>query len=849
MFRVALRGLAGRKLRLLLTALAISLGVAFVSGTFVLTDTMNAAFMNLFSQTGAKTDVVVRTASPIDPTKVQPMDRAPMPESLLNAVQRARGVDGAQGEVYGYAQVVGRDGKAVTTTGAPTLGLSLGTVPALETWSLRAGTPPRNGTQMAMDAHTAKASGFKLGDSVRVLFQGPPRSFTLTATFGYGDLDSMAGATVVIFDTQTAQDVLGRPGQFDQITVKAAPGFSQAQVRDNVARIVGSHYEAITGQTDADRTAQGVADALGFFSIALMVFGGIALFVGAFIIFNTFSILVAQRVREFGLLRALGASTTQVTLSVLVEALVIGVVSSLVGIGLGFGIAAGLYAVLTAFGFDMPSTVLQFQARTGLIAFAVGVGVTVVAALAPALRTRMVSPMAALQTGLVGESEAAARRRMIVGGPLTLVGLGLLLWGMFGNTSQPLLAIGGGAVAMFMGLASLSALVARPMASVIGWPFQRLFGTTGRLGRENAMRSPSRTARTAAALMIGLALVSFVSIFGASLKASSTKAVDDLMRADYLVTTQNQMSMGFSPDLAGALSRIPQVSTVAELRTARWLRGDTPEAVVGGDPLALTQTFDVSVPQGNLQALSTTSGVAVSKSTAARQGMHLGDVLTVNMPRTGVQRLPVVAIFDGTGVGVDYMVGLGLFERSFVQQLDYAVGVKLYSGGDRAAAVNAVKQIVTFYPNAKLQDAQQFKDANAKNIDQLLGLIYTLLVLAVVIALFGIVNTLALSVFERVREIGLLRAVGMTKTDVRRMVRWEAVIVAMLGAVLGVVVGSLFGWLAVSALHDQGLAVLSLPLAQLALFLVLAALAGVVAAVGPARRAANVDMLEAIATT
>ncbi len=849
MFRVAWRGLLSRKLRLLLTALAISLGVAFVSGTYVLTDTMNAAFTTLFSRTNAKTDVVVRSASAFDPAKMTLSDRAPIPEGTLSAVQRAPGVRTAEGVVMGYAQVVGKDGKAIVTTGAPTFGISADTVPSMATWTLRQGIAPTNGTQMAMDAQTARANGFHVGDRVRVLFQGPSRVFTLAGTFGFGDLDSMAGATVVVFDMQTAQDVLARPGQFDQVNIVAEKGYTQERVRDSVARVLGPKYEVVTGQTDADRTAKAISDALGFFSIALMVFGGVALFVGAFIIFNTFSILVAQRVREFGLLRALGASTRQVVLSVLAEALAVGVLSSIVGIALGFGIAAGLYAVLGAFGIEMPSTALQFQPRTAIIAFAVGVGVTTVAALAPALRTRGVSPMAALQTGLASEPEQAVRRRLLVGTPLSVGGLGMLLYGMFGHSSQGLLLVAAGALLVFAGVAGLSALVARPLAAVLGWPFARLFGVSGRLGRENAMRSPARTARTAAALMIGLALVSFVSIFGASLKASSMRTVDDLLVADYLITPQNVMQAGFSPELAGTIEHMPQVATVAEIRTGRWVRNGTPETIAGADPLAMQQTLKLSVDRGNLQALSSISGVAVSRANSARLGIHLGDVLTVTLPTTGTQRLPVVAIVNAEGLNVEFMISLGMYQRSFPQQLDNTVAVRLYGNIDRPAVDAALKQAVAAYPNAKLQDAQQYKDSNAKSIDQLLGLVYTLLVLAVVIALFGIVNTLALSVFERVRELGLLRAIGMTKREVRRMIRWEAVIVALLGAVLGIAVGTLFGWLAVTALHDQGLSVFSLPVAQLLLFVVLAALAGVVAAVGPARRASNVDMLESIATT
>ena len=850
MFRVVWRGLMSRKLRLALTALAISLGVSFVSGTFVLTDTMNSAFTSFFHKTVSNIDVLVRAASPVDPMKGYYVERGTIPEGVLNAVDRAQGVRVAEGMVSGYAQVIDKKGKAITPVGqAPTLGLAADTVPSLGSWTVRQGrAAPQGANEVAMDAGTAKAHDFHLGDRVRVLFEGPTREFTLVSTFGFGDMDTMVGATVVVFDLKTAQAVLGKPGVFDSINVGIDRGYTQEQVRDNVARILGPRYEVITGRTNADQIAQGVSNALGFFSTALLIFGGVAIFVGAFIIFNTFSILVAQRIREFGLLRALGASTTQVTLSVLGEALAVGVLSSIAGIAMGFGIAAGLYALLGAFGMDMPTTTLQFAPRTAAVALAVGVGVTVVAALAPALRSRLISPMAALASGYTSEHRGRLRRRLITGTVLTVLGLGVMLFGLFGGSSQAMLLILGGAILVFVGVASLSALVARWMAAVIGWPVERFFGVAGKLGRQNAMRSPTRTARTAAALMIGLGLVSFVSIFGASLKASASQAIDRTISSDFLILPQSQMG-GFSPELASKLTWVPGLQTAAEIRSGYWLRNGTPEGVGGADMLALTQAAKLEVQSGDLQSVVTRSGVAVLDTTARRNGMHVGDVLTVTMPKLGAVQVPVVAIFKAEGVRGEYLISLPFFERSFTQQLDMVVMVRMLPNVDHAAAAAAVSKIVADYPNAKIQDSEQFKADQMQQIDQLLSLIYTLLVLAVIIALFGIVNTLALSVFERVRELGLLRAVGMTRREVRAMVRWEAVVVALLGGVLGMAVGIVFGWMAVLALRDQGLAVFSLPLAQLLVFLVLAGVAGVVAAIGPARRASRVDVLEAIATT
>jgi putative ABC transport system permease protein len=848
--RVALRGALSRKLRLLLTALSIALGVGFVAGAYVLTDTMTYAFTSLFTKTGAKVDVYVQAPSHYSDQRLSWAggNRAPVPASLVAAVERAPGVKVASGEVIGFAQIVAKDGKAITTSGAPTLGTSAPGDPSLSSVTMRTGREPVRDGEISIDAQTARTHDFHVGDPVTVLFQGPTRSFTLVGIFGFDEVDSMAGATVVTFDLATAQQVMGKSDTYDDIAVKAAPGWSQERLRDSVAQAIGGRWEVITGQQQSNRTLDAVQQVLGFFSAAMLAFAAIALFVGAFIIFNTFSILVAQRTREFGLLRAIGASARQVVVVVIVEALAVGTLASLVGLGLGAGIAVLLTRLMGAIGIELPPAPLQYQTRTVLAAMAVGIGVTLLAALGPALRTRGLSPMAALQSGLTGERRRSARRRLTLGVPATAVGLGLLLAGMTGRTGHGLLLFLCGAVAIFLGATVLSPFVIRPTALAIGWPLARLFHLPARLGLRNAMRSPARTARTAAALMVGLALISLVTIVGASMKASATKAIDDVLTADYLVTpTAQGPGAAFSPQVAESIRPLPGVAAIGQIRAGFMERDGALQTLGGTDAASLAAVTNITVLSGDLLHIDK-GGVAIGKNVAAADGLGVGDVITMTFDATGPQRVPVVAVYDdaqGSARG-EYLIGMRTFADNYTTRLDSFVAVKLAAGADSAAVGAMISKAISAYPNVQLQDHMAFRNSVLAQVDQLLALVYALLTLAVVISLLGIVNTLALSTIERGRELGLLRAVGMSRRDVRAMVRYEAVIVAVLGAVFGLVVGVLFAAVALAALRDSGLGVAAYPVGELAMFVALSALAGVLAAVVPARRASRVDILQAI---
>jgi len=844
MWNATIKGLLSHKLRLALTALAIVLGVSFVSGTYVLTDTMGAAFTGLFQDVNKGVDVVVHTKETF--TGQQGDVRDPMPESLLATIQRVDGVKVAEGSVNGYAQFVGKNGKAVTTGGAPTLGVSASQAPELSSsTTLRAGQRPTGPGEIAVDARTASKQGFKVGDRVKVLLQGPARVFTISGIVGFGEADNLGGATLAVFDLKTAQQVLNRPGQFDEIDVVAQPGTSDTQLRERIAAAVPAKYEAVTGSDQAKRSADEINKGLSFFTTALLAFAGVALFVGAFLIFNTFSIIVAQRTREMALLRCLGASRRQVLGSVLLEAGIVGVAASLVGLGLGLVLAVGLRAMLNAFGIDLPTTSTRFEPRTVIVSLAVGVVVTLVSSFWPALRATRVPPVAALREEAATRPARSIRRRSVLGSLVTLIGVGLLMLGLFRDTGNRVANVGAGVVVIFLGVAALSPLIARPLAGGIGWPFARAFRLPGNLARENGMRNPRRTASTAAALMIGVALVTFAGIFVASAKSSFGSILDKSVTADYILTTQT--FQGFSPELAKRMADLPELEAVTAVRSATWKLNGQSQTLSGVDPTSYDELVRTETTSGDIGALAS-GGVAVQDTVAEQHGWRVGSVVPMEFPRNGVQQEPVKAIYKSNSLNGNYLLSLADYQKGYSDQIDSLVIAKARPGVAAATARAAVDRVAGDFPNVRVQDQAQYKEQTGKQLDQLLNLVRGLLLFAILIALFGIVNTLALSVFERVRELGLLRAVGATRRQVRSMIRWEAVIIAVLGAVLGLLVGVFFGWAMVRALASQGFGEFTVPAGQLVAYVVLAGLAGVLAALLPGRRAARVDMLRAITT-
>lgn len=846
MWRAALRGLLAKKLRLALTVLSIVLGVGFVAGTYVLTDTMARAFDELFSTVASDTDVVVRATSAFDVTGQGAggggTGRGTIPEGVLERVRSVEGVAGARPGVQGYAQLVDpATGEAIGGLGPPTIGLSWD--PSSSVVALREGRAPEGPGEVVIDAATARTHDLRVGDRVRVLFIGPPGEFEVVGVAGFGETDNLAGDTVVYFSLPVAQERFDKVGVYDTISVDAAEGVSPERLRARVQAVLPEGVEAVTSGTVAGESAAAFEEGLGFFRTALLVFAGISLFVGSFIISNTFSILTAQRTRELALLRALGATRRQVTASVLLEAAVVGLVASALGVGVGVAIAAGLRALLAAFSIDLPSTGLQVVPRTVIASLAVGSLVTLVASLLPARRAAGVAPVEAMRDGGSPTVGAAMRRRLTVGAVLTVLGLLPLAYGLFGGSSSAAQLVGLGAALVFLGVAALSPLVARPAALVLGRPLVGL-GMPGRLGRENAMRNPRRTAATASALMIGLALVTMVTILAASLKASFTRTLEETLRADLTITSSSFTPL--SPEVAARLRAVPEVGGLSEFRHGFFRYRGRTEALTAVDPVGVGAVVSFDVVRGTPEALAR-GEVLVAADRARELGLRVGEEVALTFPIGGPGRLRVGGLYEPAPLLGDWVMSIPAFERRYPEQLDAFVLVKAAEGVSPAALRRAVEGALADYPSLDVQDQAAFRDKQAGFVDQLLGLVTALLLLAVVIALLGIANTLGLSIVERTREIGLLRAVGMTRGQVRAMVRWESVLIAVFGALLGLLVGVGFGVALQRALAGEGLSELDIPTARLGVYVVLAGLAGVVAAVAPARAAARLDVLRAIA--
>jgi putative ABC transport system permease protein len=838
MRKVTLKGLAAHKLRLVLTALAIVLGVTFVSGTFVLTDTLQNTFSTLFSSVYQKIDFQVRGTPQFGSDSANAV-RNPISQSLLTTIRAVPGVQAAQGEVEGYAQFVARDGKPIQSGGAGTLGLEFDPDPQISNLHVISGRAPSSASDVVMDAGTAQKYHFAVGQPVRILFNGLARTFTISGIAQFGTADNLAGATLAAFTIPTAQQLMGEPGQFDDINVVASPGADKAALQRAITRVLPAGVEVITGKTLVNQSTTSVNQALSFFSTALLVFAFISLFVGAFTIYNTFSIIVGQRTRELALLRIVGASRRQVFRSVLAEAAIVGFISSVIGLGLGVLAAIGLEALLKGFGITLPSGSLIFSPRTVLVGLAVGVGVTVVSAIGPARNAVRIPPIAALGDQPSGD-DASLRRRFSWGAAVVVAGLALLAIGLI---KPVIIAVGIGAVGIFVGVAMLSPAVARPLSSVIGRPLARLLRISGRLGRENSMRSPRRTAQTASALMVGLALVAAMAVFGASLSQSATSAVDDAISANLIVTTGNG-SGGFSNTQVAKAAAVPGVTESTAVYGGQFEIRGVISSLTAVATQHLSGTAILRMTAGSPAALSQ-GQLLIDSNTAKQDHLSVGDTVPVKFAKTGAGTMTVGGIFGANALIGKYLISAAFFISHFSQPLPGAI---LLRTNGSAATTRAVTNVLAADPNAQVQTKAQYEQTQVSSVNQLLGLVYALLALAVIIALIGIVNTLMLSVFERTREIGLLRAVGMKRRQVRAMIRSEAVILAIFGAIIGIIIGTGMGLALVSSLRQQGITQTVVPGFSLVIFLVLAAVLGLVAATWPARRAARLDVLAAIAS-
>ncbi len=832
MLKATFRSLLARKLRLVLSGIAVVLGVAFVVGSLVLTDTLGSVFDHIFASAEANTAVVVRgTKSGVSDT------RNLVPQSVLARVRAVPGVLAASGDTSGYAQLVDRHNRAYPYfAGPPAIGLGYNSDKRLSAVEFAAGRGPVAADEIAVDLATANATKYHVGDVAPVLSLLPRSDYRIVGTFTVAGNVNEGGASLVMFTSAQAQKVMGQPGKFNSISVAATGGESATQLRDRIARVLPPGLQAVTGTQQANDSANQIKQGFSFFGTFLLVFAGVALFVGAFIIFNTFTMLIAQRQRELAMLRSLGASRRQVIGSVLAEASAVGLVAATAGLGFGLLIALGLRALVGHLGGGpLPSSALVVGPRTYISAYAVGIVVTALAALVPARRAARIPPVAAIQEVAVGE--VSGRRSAVSGIVLLAAGVPALVAGLRGT----LLLLAVGAILIFLAVVALSRFLVRPVVSVIGAPLaHRIPGT---LGRRNAMRNTRRTSATAGALMIGLALVSAVSILGASLKTSVSDVIDQTFAADLAVS--NTSGSGFSPAVATKLARLPAVGRVDTLAFASAQiegRKVSVTAIAGG---AFGRTIDLGQKAG---AVTTRPGaILVDSTTADKYHWHVGRALTVRYDRGPSHTLTIAGIYATNALAGSYVVDPT--ERvDFPEQLDDVALVKGASEAQMATLTREVDRAMAPYPNLRVQDRAQFIGTQQQQVNTLLNFVTVLLGLSVAIAVLGIVNTLALSVIERTRELGLLRAVGLSRRQLRRMIRSESVVVAIYGALLGTVVGTGFGVAITKALHGQGVTALTFPVARIAVFIVVAALAGVFAAIWPSRRAAKLNVLEAIAT-
>ncbi|HYZ78284.1 MAG TPA: FtsX-like permease family protein [Gaiellaceae bacterium] len=850
MIGVSLKGLAGRKLRSALTALAIVLGVAMISGTFILTDTINKGFTTIFTESYKNTSAVITARSTISSSNSGAALTGGFPASVLDKVKALPDVAAAAGSITDTAKLVRRNGTTFSTHGAPAIAVSY--QPHEERFNplvLVAGSFPTTSSEVAIDEASADKEHFEVGDTIRVIARGPEKPFSISGIVKYGTVSTIGSATIAVFDLQTAEQLFNKVGKLDAIRVAAKKDVSSAKLVSEIRLILPPTAQVRTTSAQVKQETKDVGF-VGIIQKILLGFGGVALFVGAFVIFNTISITVAQRMRELATLRTIGASRRQVMGSVLLEALVVGAVAAVAGLFLGFALAAGLDKLMAAVGINLPKSATVFATRTIVVSLLVGTIITILSALRPAVRATRVPPIAAVREG----AELPPGRLAFLGPPLKALvaaaGIALLLYGFFVHgigVTQRLLAMGVGAFLLFVGVALISAWLVRPIASVLGWPATRIGGSAGGLARANSIRNPGRTASTAAALMIGIALVTSVAVLASGIRRTVHDTFQHMFVADYAVTSPDGFTP-FAPASERTLVRVPGVTAVSGERV-----GDGSafgkNVSVSGVNADIAKVIHIDWAQGSnaTPAQLGANGAILEKTYAKHRHVGIGGRFVLQTP-TG-KRLDLV--LRGTYVAPkgppafgNVIIGQRTFDAVYPQPTNIFQFVNI-RGGATDANTKKLKAALTAYPDVKLQTEKQFRKNQARFINQLLALLYVLLALSILISLFGIVNTLVLTVFERTRELGMLRAVGMTRRQVRRMIRHESVITALIGAALGIGLGFFIAFLVTQALKKDGIG-FAVPTVSVVVFVIAAIMAGLVAAILPARRASRLNVLEAL---
>lgn len=840
--RSSLRARWGRNLFI---ALAIAFGVAFVGGAFVLADSLRSTFDGLFARLNQNVDLEVRSELVVEDAGA---DRDPVPASLADELAAIEGVAVVEPLLTRTARFLDERGEPISVGGAPTLGVSWTGSSALGGTVLRDGRAPSALDEVAVDKATADREEFRIGDDVEILTPTGIRVFEIVGIVGLGEADGFAGATLALFDPETAAVVLDAQGTYDAIDLAVAEGYTVSEVQDRIAQMLPDRIEVITGEQVAQEAADQIGDFIGAFGTGLSIFAFITAFVVAFIINNVFSITIGQRLRELALMRAIGASARQVRRLIVSEALAISVTATAIGILGGLGVARGLIALFEAAGAGFPPTDLVLQTRTVAAAIIVGVGMTLASVLVPARRAARVPPVAAMQPEL-GFGALSANRRLVGGGVVTVIGAIAFVVGLFtrpGGTVGLITTAGGGALAVFLGVATLSTAIARPVSLALGWPLAWLFKVPGHLARNNAARIPRRTARTASALMIGVALVSAAAVFTESLRSTFLAILDRSVTADFIITDEG--FQGLPPEVAVDLGALEELAAVSPVRGIAALVDGSTKQFGAVDPVPFDELADIDMRTGSVGDLDL-GGILVHRDPARDLDLDVGDTVPVTYQNGVEAELTVAGVYNDAALVGNWLISLDTLEAvSTAPPRDFFVIAKVAEGVDAAAARVAIEVVLDAHPQAELRSNAEFRQQQEDQIDQLLTVVTALLGAAIQIAVIGIAITLALSVFERTREIGLLRAVGMSRRQLRRTVRWEAVIVSLFGAVVGMVVGSLLGTALALAVPDTVIDGVTFPFGNIVTVLVFAVIAGVTAAWYPARKAARMDVLAAIAT-
>ena len=839
---IAWRSIICHKLRSLLLAMCVVIGVAFVAGTFVLTDTIKNVFTEVFVQAYKGVDVSVRTHSELGGMSI----RAPFPAKVLADVRAVPGVRVAEGDVFTLGgRIFDAANKAVGNQFAPTFLASWPTEPVLNSFKLASGVAPQTITEVVIDQESATAGKFTLGDQIRIQTARGTNDFRLVGIAKFGTANNIGGASAVLFSLPGAQLEANRVGLFDDIAISAVKGVEPDTLQDQVQAVLGPTYEALTGTELSAESSGTINDQMSFFSTFLLVFAGISLLVGASIVYNTFAIVVAQRTKEMALLRALGADGSQVIGSILIESVVIGLLASSLGLLGGIGLAIGLKSLMGLVGFSLPTGSLVILPRTIIVSVIGGMSVTVLSAIAPAVRAARVPPLAAVRSVTVLNTKQ--RRSFFAVGALALVaGIGMTARGA---QSASLSRLGLGAFLVLCGVSLLAPSIVQPFVHLFATPVRQLRGLSGQLAEENATRSARRTANTAAGLMIGTAVIAAALLLASSITTSTTKILDKGMRADLLVSTGALTGLG--SDVTPTLQTVAGVGSARPFRHGAFKIGDATKqlSAMTGAALDVTEpnaALDLGLVAGSLRALDD-GGIATSEKIATSKGWKIGDTIPT-LFAIGPHPLRLEAIFASNAFG-DYFVSITTHEHLYPDSVDMLAFVHVADGTSLAVAKsNITRLLTTVAPAAKVQDRKEYAGVIQAQITQILNLITALVLLAVIIALLGVLITMLLSVFERTHELGLLRAIGMDRRDVRSMVRWEAAIIATFGSALGVVLGVGLGYALTRTMRDQGISTIEIPYRSLIIMILLITVAGVGASLYPARRASRLNVLQAIAT-